>query len=190
MPEEKSVPDFQLICQELTNWCWAAVTQSILHANASPSAQRDVAIEHIKTHRPNEGQWVDTATQSGACNDAQCVAQFNAPHSLRRILTERNLLRANGVIRQGLTFDKVREEIDTNRPIPCRIEWQAGIGAHFVCVAGYAVNGSDQFVHVFDPLLPGVRAGEASRSSMRFDTFLDSYPLGTLVGRLTHAYLT
>jgi hypothetical protein len=190
--EESFVSNFRLICQELTNWCWAAVTQSILDSRLSVSTQREVAVAHIKKHRPSEPEvnLAATATQGGVCEDMECKAQFNAPHSLRRLLAERSLLQPNGYIQGSLTFDQLKAEIDQGRPVACRIKWTNTIGAHFVCVAGYAANGSDQFVRVFDPLVPGINGGEASPIEMRFETFLKKYPLGTLVGKLTHAYLT
>jgi Peptidase_C39 like family len=189
--EERVLAGFSLNCQELTNWCWASVAQAILRASVSEVTQRGVAVDHIRLNRPTEpeGNFTPTGTNAGICGDRGCNSAFNAPHSLRRLLAERNLLRSQGYIIGDLSFDVITREIRANRPVPCRIKWTNADGAHFVCLGGYAVDGDVRYVYVHDPLFPGIARGEASARAIRFEAFLRTYPLGTVVGRQTHAYL-
>ncbi|MBD8700595.1 MULTISPECIES: papain-like cysteine protease family protein [unclassified Sphingomonas] len=190
---EHVVPGFELVCQEQTNWCWAAVTQAVERLDHNPVEQADIATDHIARSRPDEGCDVfDPAdVEERACAEASCDAHCNSPHSLTAILNERGRLRENGGLGR-ISFSALKAEIMAGRPVPCRIAWQTG-GAHFVCVAGVSDGGAGKrFVHVYDPLFPGLAQGRADRLTMRFDTFRDGYADRTgekVLGEQSHAYL-
>lgn len=188
------VPGFELTCQEHTNWCWAAVTQAVERVLAGDFAQATIASDHVGLSHPEKScdQFDPDETDQLDCAPGNCAAHCNSPHSLFAVLTERNRLQDEGLLSGKIAFDQLKAEIANHRPVPCRIQWNGtDSGAHFVCVAGVSDGGGQRFVHVFDPLSPGIGAGAADRLTMRFETFRDAYvdlSTGTR-GAQSHAYL-
>ncbi|MDT8274834.1 papain-like cysteine protease family protein [Roseomonas mucosa] len=136
-----SLTNFAFHCQEGANWCWVAVTQALLARRTNKSASQNWIAQN---HAP--------APQGGnlpQCTAQNCPGERDAPHSLRNLLLQHDLLSPGGFLRGPLDFAMVRWEIDHGRPIPCRIGWATG-GAHFVCLAGYAedATGANCFVSV------------------------------------------
>ena len=183
---------FAMTGQELSNWCWAAVTQAVeRHLNTSVS-QTEVATSHIARSRPNE-TCVDCATAAqplADCAADACLADCNAPHSLGAVLSERGRLDQaldGGAPQFSTIVSQVRDEL---MPVPCRVEWKGG-GAHFICIAGYADGGGDdRFVQVYDPLHSGIGAVAVDRRTLRYADFCTQYPgYHAAVGKISHSYL-
>lgn len=184
---------YGMTCQEQSNWCWAAVTQAVLAARSVSETQEAVATGHIQASGrpqgcapPNDG-----VVGAGACGmGVTCTTPCNGPHSLGAVLGERQLLQ--GYLSQGaaVSFAQVVSEISQRRkPVPCRIDWN-GAGGHFVTIIAWRETANGQrFVTVLDPLVPGLRAGAASRREIAFGDFIARYQSGSGgVGTNNYAY--
>jgi hypothetical protein len=170
----------EMTCQEEEQWCWAAVTQlvdrwhSSVHdpQNLDGVSQSEIASHHIK---PNGGLVCSTPLGPGIGSTcSSCGRGCGGPHLLSEVLKGRSAL-AKPPRNAPPTFIDVRLAIDADRPLPVRIDWGAATknAGHFVCVVGYLEDASGvQWVEVFDPLSPALRAGPADTLTMRFEDFV------------------
>ena len=158
--------------QDADLWCWAAVTQTVEGCRGATVDQSEVATGHV-----SRGQPAVVCTPSDSvdgqvlCGDP-CQGACNSPHILSQVLAERGLLAAPA--RRVLpAFQDVVDAIDQRKPLPVRLQPNGEDGGHFICVVGYAEDGSGaRFIDVLDPLVPGVNQGPASLRHVPFDTFV------------------
>jgi hypothetical protein len=158
-------------CQNAEFWCWAAVSQSISRLKGIPRTQEQIASNHV-------GEvCVTTASQdsNSACGE-HCVGTCNSPHRLSRVLEDEGH-KANAIEISTLSFQEIVDEIDRGEPLPLRINITTGSrGGHFICVTGYLDGGDgNEFVVIFDPLVPGLRGGSATSRTIPFDALAMNY---------------
>ena len=111
--------------QAQTQWCWAAVGVGLssLYDSAMPRRQCEVVSSEFGD---------DTCCSHGAAN------QCNKPWYLDRVL--RRLGYLDSIIRGAVSYQKVREEIETGRPVAIRVGWSGG-GAHFLAIDAFNDHG-------------------------------------------------
>lgn len=170
MVREKSLP-LTMDCQDAVFWCWAAVAQSLNAFEGRVTSQEQVATHHVGKLCSAS----DAADASSVCG-SPCTGSCNSPHRLSEVLRgEGHLVRATLIL--GLTFQEVVDVIDSGKPLPLRIDIKTGSrGGHFVCIIGYADDGSgNEFVVILDPLVPGLGRGKASVRDIPFDAMTFGY---------------
>ena len=147
---------FQMQEQEADQWCWAAVAVSVAN--------------FIKPN-PDLCQCKLAARAfgiPGGCSGTPPPAACNRPLGLIRALNELSLHSGDPIV-GPISFDHVRDTIDSGWPVPVRIVWDDNPGnAHFVVITGYSVATSGApCVQVDDPFY--------GRSLVDYDTFVTSY---------------
>ena len=145
--------------QEMTEWCWAAVTVSV-----------NLVFRPASTHTQCE---LAGSVLSRVCCSAGKPAPSdpcNAPHELHPVLGRLHLLAADPIVKP-LTFEHVRKEIDGGRPVCVLIKWldskgHPGTRGHFIAISGYRVTPSQkQFVSIGDSFYGPSEIDYASFSS-------------------------
>ncbi|MBK5290397.1 MAG: C39 family peptidase [Acidobacteriia bacterium] len=153
--------DFELQQQERSNWCWAAVTVSVLRFFSPESQTRQCGIAHDEL-------------DLRCCEDAE--RKCNQVRSLQPPLASIGRLRGEKRA-EPLSFDEIRQEIDNGVPVCARIAWRSG-GGHFVVISGYDILPKmGEVVIVDDP--------QAGRSRLTYEGFLSRYKR---IGEWTHTY--
>lgn len=183
------VPGAAMRGQEATNWCWAAVTQSvILIRRGNQMNQQAVASGHlVRNGRAHNCGSTHKTKPSGGCVSNTCQAACNAQHVLRLVLDENNCFA--GTLTQGAppTFDALKAEINNNRPVACRVAFGQGKG-HFILVTGWSVDSDGhELVHVLDPLRAG-HGQSVSEHVLSHGQFASRYPVSGLSGRINFSY--
>jgi hypothetical protein len=176
--------------QEEANWCWSAVTHTVMHHFGTRGhTQEAIATDHL-TNSGRIVQCVPPERQkfnNASCADGGCLAYCNDPHILRLVLAEQGRLDRVLSSSRAPSFAEIRDEIDADRPLPCRVQWNAG-GGHFIIVSGWTIdaNGTER-VHVLDP-----SANEAARAIgervIDYAEFAARYTLSGNVGRINFSY--
>lgn len=187
--QTRTVPVPALMAQEETNWCWAAVTQYVFGiVRQETVSQQDVASKHIQ----NSGRAHSCAAPhrkkvGGKCADTGCSGACNAQHTLRIVLSERGFSGLYLSQKRAPTFDELKGEIDSGRPVPCRVRWADGAG-HFVLVVGWTVDAAGTpLVHVRDPGSATLGA-PISELIMPHSKFAADYRLSGLRGKINFSY--
>jgi Papain-like cysteine protease AvrRpt2 len=156
---------FQMEIQQYSDWCWAAVCQSIAcYFSGTATKQCEIANAVLGT------------TQS--CDQPLPKGLDTAAH------LETGLDRL-GVLRQtkagvALSFEEIHAEIMGNSlPVCARIGWHGQNSGHFVVVCGCPVTASgEQWVDIADPFY--------GSSTMPYEQFVNSY---LHAGEWTDTYL-
>lgn len=146
---------FQVQTQLQSLWCWAAVATSVglLFAPKSKLTQCKVVAKTLKV--------------PDCCTHPE---QWNVEKPLQNALTAIGRLKA--AIPAALSFDEVKHEIDSGRPVGARIRWRSG-GAHFVLIAGYGeseTNGT-KLLDIEDPFYLD--------ETLTYDSFRFAYQSGS-----------
>jgi hypothetical protein len=190
-PTQRVLPGLGMIAQEETNWCWAAVTQSVLgYVHQLNQSQENIATDHA--HRNGKPYTCAPPRRKqvlgGACGNGDCAGSCNDAHILRVVLHEQGCLKAPLSEDGPPSFGAIRAEIDAGRPVPCRIQWGGDGGGHFVIVSGWSVDGDGiERVHVLDPATnEGGRA--IVERIMAHDDFVAAYELSGFVGQVNYSY--
>ena len=174
--------------QEATNWCWAAVTQSVDGALGNGElSQKDVAVAHLlQSHRAHDCGSTHRTKPLGKCRDATCSAACNSQHVLRIVLGERGRYAGYLTEKRAPRFDELQAEINLGRPVPCRVA--LGSGGHFVLVTGWSVDGDGkELVHVLDPLRAG-RGQPIPELVLGHAEFASRYRVSSLRGPINYSY--
>ena len=191
-PEQAKLDALVMSGQEEVNWCWAAVTQAVLKfRHGREISQEDIASDHA---RRTGKKYLCAAPHrrkvlGGACGDGSCTGSCNDNHLLRIVLAEQGCLRDVLTAKAAPSFDAVRAEIDSGRPLACRVQWQP-TGGHFILVSGWSI-GADRArrVHVLDPASNQGGKTIAERI-LPYDTFASGYTQSGLRGRINYSYRT
>jgi hypothetical protein len=114
--------------QEQSNWCWAAVTQSIMAFHGTHTSQCNIVMRgKAKSTCPNE---------TGFDSDVQRALSASGFRSS---------------VTGALSFNDIKYEIATNRlPFYVRWNWSGG-GGHAVAVDGFS-DGTTDYVDYMNPL--------------------------------------
>ena len=154
---------FSQQAQEQDQWCWAAVTVSVSHYYDHGSAWTQCSL-------------VDAELSRGDCCWNGSISVCNRPWVLDSPLNRTgNLDRMENMVSP---FPDVVIEINSNRPLSCRIGWFSG-GGHFVVIHGYSDGANGSWVTVGDPFY--------GPSTYVYDVFCANYRSS---GVWTHSYYT
>jgi len=138
--------------QEMSEWCWAAVSVSVdrFFNPGSGVRQCDVAQQVLNLN-------------SNCCGNKQAC---NEPALLQDAL--KAIGRFKDAVGRRLRFTEIQTEINIRRrPVCVRIGWEEG-GGHFVMIDQFIeLTSGDQLVHVLDPLYPN--------SLIHYDDFVSEY---------------
>lgn len=124
---------FAMQLQEMSNWCWAAVTSS------------------VSQYFDSNSQWTQCAVASKCLTEPCCSSDgpCNQPWTLDHPLSVTSNLKGS-VFVGAASMVVIASEISKGRPVCCHIDWGNGMG-HFVAVTGYSSGVND--VEVQDPLV-------------------------------------
>jgi hypothetical protein len=156
---------FPLEIQEMTLWCWAAVSLSIdkFFDQNSARSQCDIA---------------ESVVGGGCCgNRAACNSAQNLDEALDSV---GKLYR---MFEFSLSYTDLAAQLDAKFPVCVRIGWFGG-GGHFVTVSACRITGGQRIVTVEDPKI--------GRINVRYENFVSAYRAGEVAGggAWTHSYLT
>lgn len=158
-----ALPGFVMQRQELTQWCWAAVSVSVAKFFAPASAWRQCLMASQELGRQccppqflcNKPWYLDRAL-----NRAKCLARMDGHYA---------------------KFEHVQAEIASGKPLCCRIGWNGGNNGHFVALDAWSISGQGtKYVHVTDPWFESV--------DKTYDDFVSAYHAPG--DRWTHSYYT
>lgn len=169
-----AVMRFHLDLQRKENWCWAAVTASIVNfLDKSKSLSQCEVVNHCFSRHAARGKPPD------CCREGESKA-CDQPFSLSDALEDMGLR----VVRCNfpLTLRETRQQIESGVPVALRIEWNGG-GAHFVVITAVGpehADGEDStWIRVADP-------NDQAASYIPFGKLRDKYKGD---GRWTYSYL-
>ena len=147
-----SVAGAVMLGQEETNWCWAAVTQAILHLRNRSKSQEEIVTDHLQAagrdytcSGPNRDR-----EDGGHCSPTECTASCNDMHSVQIGLAGEGLNVRPISFSRPPTYSAVEAQIKDQRPVPCHVQWQSGT-AHAVLIVGCSNSGSEKLVQILDP---------------------------------------
>jgi hypothetical protein len=173
-------PIMQIEPQCRADWCWAAVTISLvrLFGRPGPATQCEVAYAELSA--------AATGVKRAQCCDGRCGASIAGPCSIAFDLA--TSLSHAGVLQQTLPelppVEAIVQELDRGQPICGRIRWQPGTGAldHYIAIVGIRVGPTADAVQldVSDPLFT---PSHPSLEGLRFN-------YGGKGGRWVESYLT
>ena len=146
----QSILDLGDTPQEHSEWCWAAIVQSILSQSAPIDAQCEI-VEWARERNPellgtDNCCEIDPKFRSESpCNHSNWTG--NHPGSVQDILQNHGV--DNSPRLGALSFDEIAHEIENGRPFIVRWEMHGGSG-HFVVGHGYD-DDVDQTVYYWNP---------------------------------------
>jgi hypothetical protein len=161
----KALNAFSVQTQIQTQWCWAAVSTSVaIFFGSTKWTQCQVAADEL---HPLDCCGADAST---GCNKA-----WSLDGALSRVG------HFDRMDASSAPFPDVQTEINSGRPLGCRIQWSGNTGAHFVALGGWstAPDGTE-YVDVHDPYYGFVQK--------TYNDFLSSYRSSG--DDWTHSYFT
>jgi len=155
---QQTLTAFTMQTQLSKNWCWAAVTSSVIGYYQALASQTP--------HPPPQCIIVSQHTGRDYCN-------FVFPDDGADLGELEFALQQAGHLNAGLpgfaNFDTgVKFDINRRRPIGVGIRWGAANIGHFVCIVGYCQDANGEFVVVVDPQIP-------APTVMTFETLMTNY---------------
>ena len=185
---QKIVANVSMIGQGHSNWCWAAVTQSVQDWAGQPAEQQDIATAHVQASgRPYSCAPPNSATTLGrnCAPSHQCQGSCNDQHILSVVLGESGRLRQAQQVTS--TFAQFTALLNAESPVPCRVRWSAQAG-HFIMVFGWTIDASgNQKVHVLDPATAAAGAPVSPRIWLIAD-FVAHYSVSGPSGTINYIY--
>ena len=142
-----------------TQWCWSAVSVSTDNFYGGGSW--------------TQCRLANTILRSRDCCSTPCPKKCNQPRKLSEGLTAVGHLAS---AKPGPeSYAAIQSEINLDRPLCARIEWEEG--AHAVAVIGYEENDDDTYLHIEDPSLGSsvVSADEFTRRYQGSGTWSFTY---------------
>ncbi len=140
-----AVMRFEVEKQKCGNWCWAAVTNSLLSffKPDNPLTQCKIVQECFSVFK-------EYRTETDCCQHSR-RKECNRDFKLLDALELHGLLPLRG--KYPLSLDEIREQINQGVPVAARIAWRGG-GAHFVLITAVVTDPKDDkhtWVRVADP---------------------------------------
>lgn len=134
---EIAIP-FQVQSQEMDNWCWAAVTSSV--------------VEYLDPRQA--GAWTQCAVASAELAKSCCVTPRPDPCDQTNTLD--GPLNRVGHLRQSVISGyigarAIATELDADLPVPIRVQWPSR-GGHFLSIRGIKKVGDVTSLHLTDPI--------------------------------------
>jgi hypothetical protein len=132
---------FPIQRQEQTNWCWAAVSATVVHYfNAETS-------------------WSQCDIVSDCLGEDACDTDASSP-TINKAWYLDEALRVVGCLRQmkdrKVSYETVSTEISARRPLGIRLQWRGG-GGHFVVIRGWFKGDDDSMWYIVED--PAKRGG-------------------------------
>jgi hypothetical protein len=183
------VRDVAMIGQEESNWCWAAVAQSVLALlRDRNSRQQDLVRGHIERsgrsytcEAPHDGH-----RDNGTCNSSSCTGGCNDLHRVDIALEQAGISVDELSIDDAPGFADIQAQVRANRPIPCVVRWSSG-GGHAVIICGWSVEQGRSQVFVLDPA--NAAAGQpVTPHKIAHDSLVDNYRQGGRIGEVRFSY--
>jgi Papain-like cysteine protease AvrRpt2 len=140
-----AVMRFEIEQQKRGNWCWAAVTNSLLSFFKS-----DNELTQCKIVQECFGVVAAYKTETDCCQHSR-RPECNRDFKLVDALDLMGLLSLR--CRYPLSLDEIREQINQGVPVAARIAWRGG-GAHFVVITAVVTDPKDDqntWLRVADP---------------------------------------
>lgn len=157
---------FAVAPQLQSNWCWAAVTDSIARYYDSSSSWTQCKIANTALGRSD-------CCGSGAADGGKC----NKPWRLHEAMALTNNF--VGLVPSPMSFSKIQQEVNSGRPVGTRVGWNGG-GGHFQAIVGWTVGVSgDEYLHISDPIY--------LETQILFQEFAGKYQAG---GNWNYSYLS
>jgi papain like cysteine protease AvrRpt2 len=158
---------FTMQAQCHPNWCWAAVTASVVAFFTPATSWVQCRVANADLGR--------TDCCNYPCNAPRVPAAVNSQSMLGSALNRVSCLdwTASG----AATRDLIAAELSAQRPVCARTEWQGG-GGHFAAIVGY--DPASDKLHIEDPFW--------GTSETDFATFCEAYSVNH--GRWTDTYVT
>lgn len=153
--------------QEQTQWCWAAVTASVVKYYDAQTSWKQCQIVNAELHLED----CCTAGSGADCNKSNGLAG-----PLARVMCLHQWK-----IGTSFPYQVLRNEIANARPLCFRIEW-AGGGGHFATIIGCLIIAGVEHVVIADPFF-GYR--QLSLNDLTLE-----YPGTDETGKWTDSYLT
>ena len=153
---------FDMEAQTQSNWCWAATSKSVSQYYWHRSSWTQCSIANAELGHSD-------------CCSSPVPAPCNVPWFLDSALSRtRNFVSISG----PCTFEQLRAQIDSGRPVGARIGWSGG-GGHFMVIYGYTYGLGFEWIDIDDPIY--------GKSHMSLDDFTNRYQGN---GTWTHTYFT
>lgn len=168
-----AVMRFEIEKQKRGNWCWAAVTNSLLSF-----FDADNGMTQCDIVRECFGVTPGYQTETDCCQHSRRT-ECNRDYELDQAL-DLMQLRAS-CCNYPLTLDEIREQINQGVPVAARIAWRGG-GGHFVIITAVVTdprNDEQTWLRVANPK-------DQAASYIPYQTFLTKYGGD---GEWTHSYL-
>ncbi|CAN7324124.1 hypothetical protein ELH58_10355 [Rhizobium ruizarguesonis] len=132
--------NFTIQRQEQTNWCWAAVSATVVQ------------------YYHNETYWKQCDIVTEALKEDACFGDASAPHINKQWELDK-ALSIVGCLKmmtdKNVPEEVVFHEIAERRPLGARIHWKGG-GGHFVVIRGWFIGEDDALWYVVeDPVKNG-----------------------------------
>lgn len=126
--------------QQLENWCWATVTQSVIRdRKGTELSQASIASDHSGRicglqDVPSEGQ--------ADCDAPPCSAACNDRHALENLLKEHGVWRLSHWLGDVTNREQeIKAEIDQQRPVPIMLYVKTNEKLiHFAMIGGYSAG--------------------------------------------------
>lgn len=112
------VTPFSLKSQQSTNWCWAAVAQSVLYTKGRQLSQLEIVQNHVAPSciLPSDDYFGEDDNYQ--CGPSGCTAVCNGLHDIEPVLNEFNAFdREMYVTNEQISFSNIESEIRNNRPV-------------------------------------------------------------------------
>lgn len=130
-----------VVCtQQLENWCWATVTQSVIRdRKGTELSQASIASAHsgriCGLQDVPSGEQVD-------CDARPCPAACNDRHALENLLKEYDVWSLSHWLGDPTNREQeIRAEIDQQRPVPIMLYVQTNVELiHFAMIGGYSAE--------------------------------------------------
>jgi hypothetical protein len=181
------VAEISVDAQQQSNWCWAALIQSLLRCRGDTATQEEIVTTHLNRtgRRYTCGGGNEGHQTGGECTDVACSASCNDEHSLGVTLPEIGLLSGDLSVGRPPPFELLVEEIANQRPVPCRVAWTSG-GGHVFLIVACSVQDGTPTVHALDPA--AAPAGAVPEDTVAHADLDGAYVRMSKIGRVDHAY--
>ncbi|SDF58525.1 MULTISPECIES: papain-like cysteine protease family protein [unclassified Duganella] len=145
---------FAIQKQQMSKWCWAAVTSSV--------------VDFYGSAKKTQGELANSELKLTSCDVKAPPSECNKPFATATAL--RHVGHLNATTPDGLTLSKVETEIAAQHPIAMSLNWPNKTIGHAIVISGYAGAGDTATITVQDP-------ATASTSIVSFKGFPgNSYP--------------
>jgi len=132
------------VLQKESQWCWAACVEMVTAFLSNPQQQCQAVTNLLTAGNPCSNSHDFREIGCSILKMAEVWKSVGVNSKLIRATDDEDL--------PALEFDKLKTEINANRPIEVGISWHGGRGGHAMIVKGYGKIGGLDSVWINDPL--------------------------------------